>query len=107
MKLFINFSCVLMMFLSQYAMAEEHPFVPHSTRALSIKLSDDRTGIIKNVTCTVCDFKIVNITANTKAYKNGVEVDLLEAKMRAGKPALVSFNPETREVQTIRWHEYK
>ena len=105
MKIIINLSGVLMLLLSQYAMAEEHPFVPHAARALSIKLSNDRTGIIKNVMCTGCKFKNVNITSKTKAYRNGVEVDLLEAKMQAGKPALVSFNPETREVQAIRWSE--
>ena len=105
MKLLINLVCVLMIFIAQYSVAEEHPFVPHAAHALSIKLSNDRTGIIKNVMCTGCDFKNVNITPATKAYRNGVEVDLLEAKMQAGKPALVSFNPETREVQTIRWSE--
>ena len=105
MKMLINLTCVLAFFFAQYAIAEEHPFVPHLARALSIKLSNDRTGIIKNVECMGCDFKNVNITPKTKAYRNGVEVDLLEAKMRAGKQALVSFNPETREVQTIRWSE--
>ncbi|MCW8923539.1 MAG: hypothetical protein OQK69_07915 [Gammaproteobacteria bacterium] len=105
MKILINIGCVLMLWLSQYAMAEEHPFVPHAARSLSIKLSNDRTGIIKNVMCTGCNFTNVNITPETKAYRNGVEVDLLEAKMQAGKPALVSFNPETREVQAIRWKD--
>ena len=105
MKHLITLVCALTVFLSQHVVAEEHPFVPHPARALSIKLSNDRTGIIKNVMCTGCDFKIVNITSKTKAYRNGVEVDLLEAKMQAGKPALVSFNPETREVQAIRWSE--
>lgn len=105
MKLLINLACVLMVCLAQAVIAEEHPFVPHAARALSIKLSNDRTGIIKDVMCTGCNFKTVNITPKTRAYRNGVEVDLLEAKMQAGKPALVSFNPETREVQTIRWQE--
>ncbi|MDH5710038.1 MAG: hypothetical protein OEZ15_00005 [Gammaproteobacteria bacterium] len=105
MKLLINLVCAISFFLSQYAMAEEHPYVPYVARALSIKLSNDRTGIIKDVRCTGCDFTTVIITPKTRAYSNDVEVDLLEAKMWAGKPALVSFNPETREVQTIRWHE--
>lgn len=104
-KILISLSVVFMLLLSQYAVAEEHPFVPHLAMHLSIKLSNDRTGIVKNVMCTGCDFKIVNITPKTKAYRNGVEVDLLEAKRQAGKPALVSFNPKTREVQTIRWSE--
>lgn len=105
MKLLINLCCMLMLVLSQSAMAEEHPFVPHLARALSIKLSNDRTGIIKDVRCTGCDFTMVTITPKTKAYRDGVEVDLLEAKMQAGKQALVSFNPDTREVQTIRWKQ--
>lgn len=107
MKLLISISCVLMMFLSQYAMAEEHPFVPYIAHVLSIKLSNDRTGIVKNVRCIGCDYTNAIITPKTKAYKNGQQVDLLEARKRAGKTALVSFNPKTREVQTIRWYEYK
>lgn len=105
MKLLINLICALSFFLAQYAVAEEHPFVPFVVRALSIKLANDRTGIIQGVACTGCKFTTVTITPKTKAYSNDVEVDLLEAKMQAGKPALVSFNPETREVQTIRWKE--
>ena len=105
MKLLASLFLLLGMLFNQYAVAEEHPFIPYTVRALSIKLSNDRTGIIKDVGCNGCNFKTVNITSETKAYKDGVEVDLLEAKMRAGKPALVSFNPETREVQTIRWTE--
>ena len=105
MKIFISLTCALMIFFTQYAIAEEHPFVAHTARALSIKLSNDRTGIIKNVMCIGCEFTYVNITSKTKAYRNGVEVDLLDAKMQAGKPALVSFNPETREVQAIRWND--
>jgi len=103
MKLLFNLSCVFMMVLSQYAMAEEHPYVPYVARSLSIKLSNDRTGIIKDVRCMECDFTTVKITPKTKAYSNNIEVDLLEAKMQAGKTALVSFNPVTREVQSIRW----
>jgi hypothetical protein len=85
--------------------AEEHPFVPHFAHALKIKLSKDGTGIVKGVMCSGCTFKIAKITHNTKAYRNGVEVNILEARSRAGKPTLVSFNTETREVQAIRWSE--
>jgi len=70
---------------------------------LKIKLSKDGTGIIQDVVCTGCNFKFVKITRDTKAYKDGVEVNLLEARSQTGRPALVSFNPETREVQAIRW----
>ena len=103
MKLLIKIICVFSIFLGSYAMAEEHPFVQQGVRMLNIKLSDDRTGIITNINCHTCDFTMVKITPKTKAYMNKVEVDLLQAKMQAGKPALVAFNPNTREVQTIRW----
>ena len=103
MKLLASLFLLLGMLSNQFALAEEHPFVPYVTMALSIKLSNDRTGIIKDVQCMGCEFTNVIITSKTKAYRDGVEVDLLEAKMQAGKPALVSFSPETRKVQTIRW----
>ena len=105
MKMLITFSCVLMMFLSQSAMAEKHPYVPFEANPLSIKLSKDGTGIVKNIYCWICDYKIVNITAKTKAYKNGIQVSIQEARKRNGKSALVAFDPYTREIQTIRWSE--
>lgn len=107
MKLLINLGCLLIMVLSQSAVAEEHPFVPFIAHVLSIKLSKDRTGIVKNVRCIGCEYTNAVITPKTKAYRNGIEVDLLQARMRAGKTALVSFNPKTREVQAIRWYEYE
>lgn len=106
MKLLTNIILFLFMSSANLVIAEEHPFVPHLAHKLKIKLSKDGTGIIKGVVCTGCDFKIVKITANTRAYRNGVEVNLLEARSRAGKQALVSFNPETREVQAIRWEDH-
>jgi hypothetical protein len=68
-------------------------------------LSKDGTGIIKDVGCKGCDFNFVKITRNSKATVNGVEVNILEARSRARKGAMVSFNPNTREVQYIRWSE--
>jgi len=84
-------------------MAEEAPFRVVEVGALSIKLADDGSGIVKGIHCEGCDFKYVRITEKSKASINGVEVDILEAKKRAGKFAMVSFNPETQEVQYIRW----
>ena len=107
MKLLINFSCVLMMFLYQSAMAEDHPYVPFEANPLSVKISNDGTGIVKNIHCWICDYKIVNITKKTRAYKNGVQVPIQEARKRTGKSALVAFDPYTRLVQTIRWSEPK
>lgn len=85
--------------------AEEAPFRTFETDSLSIKLSGDGTGIIKGVGCYDCKFKIVKITHNSKATNAGKEVNILEARKRSGKPAMVSFNPETQEVQYIRWRE--
>ena len=103
MKMLINLMIISIMFFAQSVIAEEHPYVPFEANPLSIKISDDGTGIVKNIYCWICDYKIVNITANTKAYENGVEVPVQEARKRNGKSALVVFNPYTREVQTIRW----
>ncbi len=72
---------------------------------LQIKLSNDGTGIIKNVTCGGCDYKIGKITKNTKAYVNGVDVDLFRARDRAGKMVLIQFVRSTGEVMAIRWSE--
>ena len=91
--------------LSLNVFAEEMPFLVAEESNLQIKLSRDGTGIVKGVTCNGCDFKYVRITSNSKATANGVEVNILEARTRAGKSAMVSFNPVTQEVQYIRWHE--
>ncbi len=85
------------------ANAEKSPSVADETDNLKIKLSNDGTGVVQNIGCYGCDFNMVNITRNSKASINGKEVSIFEARARAGKPAMVSFNPETREVQYIRW----
>lgn len=83
--------------------AEEAPFKVFETHSLGIKLSEDGTGIVKGIKCKACDFSVVKITANSKASIKGVEVNILQARERANKPGMVSFNPVTREVQYIRW----
>lgn len=85
--------------------AEEMPYIAFEAFQLQIKLSNDGTGIIKGIGCQECDFKFVKITPKSKATVNGVEVDIREARRRAGKMAMVSFNPFTQEVQYIRWSE--
>jgi len=85
----------------EYAVAEVDNF--------KIKLSNDGTGIIQGVSCETCSFKTVLLTKKSKAYihslenRSGVEVDLQQAKKRAGKFVTVTFNPDTREVRSIRW----
>jgi hypothetical protein len=107
MKQLINsiFVFLLLLFTAGIASAEKQPFVAFETDSLSIKLSNDGTGIINKVGCLGCDFSYVSITKNSKATINGVEVNILEAQSRVGKPAMVSFDPNTRKVQFIRWNK--
>jgi len=87
------------------ALAEERSTLAFEVGSLSIKLSNDRTGIVQKVICAKCDFSIVSITAATKAFANGEQVDILRARSRAGKMATVIFYPDTREVEKITWVE--
>ena len=73
---------------------------------LKINLSKDGTGIVKNESCSDCgDSRFLKITKNTKAVKNGVEIDIQQAKKRAGKSVGISYDPQTQEIQYIHWHE--
>ena len=96
-------SIFALLFIGLYVHAEEMPFRVFETDSLSIKLANNGTGIVKGIQCEGCDFSFVRITANSKASMQGVEVSIMEARARAGKPVMVSFNPETQEVQYIRW----
>lgn len=103
-KLVTNYvSISLLLLISINAHAEEMPFRVFETESLSIKLANNGTGIVKGIKCEGCDFKFVRITENSKASADGVEVNILEAKKMAGKFVMISFNPETQEVQYIRW----
>ena len=94
---------LLFLVLSFNIFAETEPFKVIETGSLAIKLSRDGTGIVKNIKCDGCDFNFVRITRNSKASIQGKEVNIMQARERAGKFAMVSFNPETQEVQYIRW----
>jgi len=102
-KLLVLISLLPFLGFNQIVSAETRPFVVDETDSLNILLSNDGTGIIKGISCSVCDFDTVKITANSKASINGVTVNLLQAKSRFGKSAMVSFHPKTAEVQYIRW----
>ena len=95
----------LLLVFSFNVSAEEHPYIAFEAFRLQIKLANDGTGIIKGIKCEGCDFKFVKITPKSKATVNGVEVNIMEAAKRSGKMAMVSFNPNTQEVQYIRWSE--
>lgn len=100
----INRMLILLLLLTGFnVMAEQVPFRVIETESLNIKLTKEGTGIVKNVYCEGCDFNIVKITKNSKASINGIDVNILQAKKLVDKVVMVSFDPETREVQYIRW----
>ncbi len=102
-KISNGFLISVLVLFSLNVFAEKMPFKVFETESLSIKLSNDGTGIVKGIRCDGCDFNFVSITENSKASKDGVEVSIMEARGLAGKFVMVSFNPETQEVQYIRW----
>jgi hypothetical protein len=79
-----------------------HPF---EIGELKIKQTNDGSGIIKEVTCYDCDYQFVKITADTEVFVNGMKVNLLRARERAGQDAFIEFDRETAEVKYIRWAE--
>ena len=94
---------LLLLLLTTGVSAEEAPFVVIETEPNNIRLADDGTGIVKNIFCSGCDFKIVKVTPASKATRQGVEVSMLEVRGLKDVVVMVSFNPETQEVQYIRW----
>ena len=102
-KLLTRLMIGLTFLLSFSVFAEEEPFVVIETDSRNVRLSDDGTGIVKNVFCAGCEFKIVKVIPSSKATYQGVEVDIREVRNLKDKAVMVSFNPETQEVQFIRW----
>ena len=90
---------------SQAGSEENKWYHPFEISALKIKQTNDGSGIIKEVTCGDCDYKFVKITADTKVFVNGVKVNLLRARERAGQDAFIEFDKETAEVKHIYWSE--
>ena len=105
MKLCNRFLLLTMLFIAGVASAEQPMNAEIELYPLRIKLSDDGTGIIKNMSCGGCDYKIGKITKNTRVYVNNVNVDLFRARERAGTLVLIEFVRSTGEVMAIRWSE--
>jgi len=70
---------------------------------LQITLGDDLKGHVTGRICDQCSVLQVNITPDTRAFAGRLAVPLIEAKKRAGKEALVTFEEETLRVVTIHW----
>lgn len=84
---------------------EKKWYYPQEISNLKIKQTSDGTGIIKGIQCGDCDYQIVKITTDTKVIVNGVKVNLLRARERAGQEAYIEFDKETAEVKHIYWSE--
>ena len=106
MNIFKVISQLLIVMLFAYganAFAEKPKYRVNEVHVTSINLANDRTGIVKDVACFGCDFKMVKITEDTKATVQGVPVDILEVKKLSDKVVMVAFDPKTREVLYLRW----
>ncbi len=100
----INRLLTLFIFMfSLNVFAEVEPFRVTEIESSKIRLSKDGTGIVKDIECSGCDFNIVKITTASKASKLGVEVSIFEVRDLRNEVVMVSFDPNTREVQYIRW----
>ena len=84
---------------------EKKWYYPFEISELKIKQTNDGSGIIKDVTCGGCDYQFVKITAETHVFVNGMKVNLLRARERAGQQAYIEFDRDTAEVKHISWSE--
>lgn len=73
------------------------------TNSLRISLDSTMHGFIEGKVCDFCEPITVNITPETKAYANRVEVPLEQATGRIGRFATVIYELDTKNVSAIRW----
>ena len=71
--------------------------------SLRISLSDDLHGFVDSKVCSFCKTIRINITPNTVAYDNNVEVPLRHAKKRVGQFATVIYDLKTNNISAISW----
>jgi hypothetical protein len=86
---------------SMRGLIETHNAIESSS--LRISLGADLNGIVEGKVCDLCETITVTITPATKAYDNGVEVPLKQAKSRLGQYATVIYELDTKNVSAIRW----
>ncbi len=115
-----NFISVLILSASFSVFAEKAPVVDgsaddeprrgfreihNSFESVSLRLSlgDDLNGFIEGKVCDECKTIKVTITPATKAYENGAEVPLKNAKKRVGRYATGMYELDTKNVSAIRW----
>lgn len=73
------------------------------TESLRLSLSASLHGFVEGKVCDECETIKVPITPETKAFSGDVEVPLIKAKNRIGRPATVFYDIETKNATRIRW----
>jgi hypothetical protein len=93
----------LIMFTATQVYAEKPPFIVLEVMANKVRVAQDGTGVVQDVACNACESSLLKITPASRATEAGVEVNILEVRKLGDKVVMVSFTPETQEVQFIRW----
>ena len=78
----------------------------HNTiKSVSLRLSLDENlyGFVDSKVCSFCKPIRINITPETTAYDNNVQVPLQQAKKRIGRFATVIYDLKTKNISAIRW----
>lgn len=106
MKMITKFLCIFLLVFANIVYAEVKPYVPYvplEIPASYIRLSNDGTGIVKGVSCDGCNYKILKVTKNSKAYANKVLTDIRGVRNIKNKMVFVKFTRATGEVIEINW----
>ena len=92
---------LLMFSLNVYAFE----ILEHVIEAQSLRITLDKkgTGSIQGRICDDCKLLTVAVSPETKAFQNGVEVPVVQAKSRLGKSATVFIDIEHTSVLRITW----
>lgn len=93
--------CLLFASLPGYAFTLTEDAI--ETVSLRMTLNDDNTGYVQGKVCDYCKLLTIPVTAETKAFRNDMEVPLKQALTRVGKPATVFTNIEHTMVTRIVW----
>jgi len=105
MKQFNVILLLVSLFMAGVVTAEQLALSELEIPRLKMKLSNDGTGIISQVSCGDCDYKFGKITKNTQAYVDGARVDLFLVRKRVGSWIFVKYVRSTGEVMEIHWSE--
>ncbi|RKZ69812.1 MAG: hypothetical protein DRQ44_02445 [Gammaproteobacteria bacterium] len=71
--------------------------------SLRLSLNENLYGFVDSKVCSFCKPIRINITPETTAYDNNVQVPLQQAKKRIGRFATVIYDLKTKNISAIRW----